>query len=126
MLDIFERITGKRQNYAMMKPGGVRRDIFEEDFPWIKKILKGLIPKIDMFRGAIMDDPVIRARTEGVGVLTKDDVRDYCAVGPTARASGVNIDIRRDDPYAAYNKVEWQVCTYEGGDVFSKAVVRVL
>ena len=100
--------------------------MFEEDFPWIKKTLKGLVPKLDMFKGAIMDDPVIRMRTEGVGVLTKEDARDYCIVGPTARASGVNIDIRRDDHYAAYDKVEWQVCTHEGGDVFSKAVVRIL
>ena len=55
-----------------------------------------------MFHAAIMDDPVIQARTKGVGVLTPEDIRNYCAVGPLARASGVNIDIRRDAPYAAY------------------------
>ncbi len=47
------------------------------------------------------DDPVIHARTKGVGVLTRQDILDYAAVGPTARASGVDIDVRRDDPYAA-------------------------
>lgn len=126
VLDIFERIAGNRQNYAMMKPGGVRRDMDEEDFPWIKKTLKSLIPKFDMFKGAVMDDPVIRARTERVGALTKKDVHDYSAVGPTARASGVSIDVRKDDPYAAYDKVEWKVITQEAGDVFAKAVVRIL
>ena len=126
VMDIFERVAGNRQNYAMMKPGGVRRDMFEEDFPWIKKTLKDLIPKFDMFKGAVMDDPVIHARTEGVGVLTREDIRQYSAVGPTARASGVAIDIRKDDPYAAYDKVEWKVITHEGGDVYSKAVVRIL
>ncbi|MFA4990970.1 MAG: nickel-dependent hydrogenase large subunit [Candidatus Omnitrophota bacterium] len=126
VLDIFECVAGNRQNYAMMKPGGVRRDMSKEDFPWIKKTLQGLLSKFDMFKGAIMDDPVIRARTEGVGVLTKDDVKTYCVVGPTARASGVAIDVRKDDPYAAYDKVKWNVVTQEKGDVFSKTVVRVL
>lgn len=126
VLDIFERVTGNRNHYAMFKPGGVRRDMYEEDFQWIKKTLKDLVPKIDMFKGAVMDDPVIRARTEAVGVLTKEDVHDYSVIGPTARASGVSIDIRRDDPYAAYDRVEWKVITQEGGGVFAKAIVRIL
>jgi membrane-bound hydrogenase subunit alpha len=126
VLDIFEKITGNRQHYAMFKPGGVRRDLDESDFPWIKKTLKGLIPKFDMFKGAVIDDPVIRARTEGVGTLTKADIQDYSCVGPTARASGVAIDIRKDEPYAAYDRVEWNIITHNGGDVFSKAVVRIL
>ncbi|MBU4342782.1 MAG: nickel-dependent hydrogenase large subunit [Candidatus Omnitrophica bacterium] len=126
VLDIFERITGNRNHYAMFKPGGVRRDFYEEDFPWIKKTLKSLIPKFDMFKGAVLDDPIIRARTEGIGILTRQDVHDYSVVGPTARASGVGIDVRKDDPYAAYDKVEWKVITHEGGGVFAKAVVRIL
>jgi len=73
-----------------------------------------------------MDDPVIHARTKGVGILTKQDIIDYAAVGPTARASGVAIDIRKDDPYAAYPLVDWKVITAEEGDVFAKAEVRLL
>ncbi|MBU1853359.1 MAG: nickel-dependent hydrogenase large subunit [Candidatus Omnitrophica bacterium] len=126
VLDICERITGNRNHYAMFKPGGVRRDMHEEDFPWIKKTLKDLIPKFDMFKGAVMDDPVIHARTKGIGVLTKQDVHDYSVVGPTARASGVDIDVRKDDPYGAYDRVEWKVITHNGGGVFAKAVVRIL
>ncbi len=126
VLDIFERITGNRNHYAMFKPGGVRRDILEEDIPWIKKTLTDLIPKFDMFKGAVMDDPVIHARTKGVGVLTKQDVHDYSVVGPTARASGVGIDVRKDDPYAAYDKIDWKMISNEGGGVFAKAAVRIL
>jgi len=73
-----------------------------------------------------MDDPVIHARTKGVGILTKQDIIDYGAVGPTARASGVAIDVRKDDPYAAYPLVNWKVITSEAGDVFAKAEVRLL
>ncbi|MDH5174470.1 MAG: nickel-dependent hydrogenase large subunit [Elusimicrobiota bacterium] len=126
VLDIFERITGNRQHYAMMKVGGVRRDIESDDIPGIWKMVDGLLPALDMFKGAVMDDPVIHARLKGVGILTKEDVVAYGAVGPTARASGVAIDVRKDDPYAAYPLVDWQVITQEEGDVFAKAVVRIL
>jgi len=126
VLDIFELISGNRNHYSMMKPGGVRRDIRDQDIPQIKKCVDDLVPILDMFKGAVMDDPVIQARTKKVGVLTKDQAIAYSVVGPTARASGVNIDIRRDFPYAAYSRVAWNVITQEDGDVFAKLIVRVL
>ncbi len=126
VLDILELITGNRQHYGMMTVGGVRRDIHQKDIPGIKKMAKDLIPVLDMFKGAVIDDPVIHARTKGVGVLTKEEAIDYCVVGPTARASGISIDIRKDDPYGAYDRVEWEVITQKEGDIFAKLVVRVL
>lgn len=126
VLDIFEKITGNRNNYAMFKIGGVRRDIPNVHISDIRKMLDKVKPKVDLLTGAVMDDPVIHARTKGVGILTKEDIIDYAAVGPTARASGIPIDIRRDDPYAAYPLVDWKVITAEGCDVFAKAEVRLL
>lgn len=126
VLDIFEKISGNRQHYAMMKLGGVRRDIDSTDIPWIVKELGILDKGLEMFHGVFLDDPVIQARTKGVGVLTPEDIKNYCAVGPLARASGVSIDTRRDSPYAAYGMIDWQVQTYQGGDIFAKAVVRIL
>lgn len=126
VLDLFEMITGNRNSYAMFKIGGVRRDIPNAMIPAIRKELDALKPKLDLLTGAVMDDPVIHARTKGVGVLTREDIIDYGAVGPTARASGVAIDTRRDDPYAAYPLVDWNVITAETGDVFAKAEVRLL
>jgi len=126
VLDIMEEVTGNRNNYAMMKVGGVRRDILEEDLPKIKKMVEGLRRPLDMLVGAVLDDPVIHARTKGIGVLTPEDARIYGAVGPTARASGLAIDVRRDEPYAAYDRVEWKVITWESGDVFAKVAVRLL
>jgi NADH-quinone oxidoreductase subunit D len=126
ILDLFERITGNRNNYAMFRIGGVRRDISTSQIPEIKKVLDTLKPKADLLTGAIMDDPVIHARTKNVGILTKEDIRNFGAVGPTARASGIAIDVRKDDPYAAYPLVNWKVITSEGCDVFAKAEVRLL
>ena len=69
---------------------------------------------------------MINCCVKGVGVLSKQDIIDYGAVGPTARASGVAIDVRKDDPYAAYPLVNWKVITAEAGEVFAKAQVRLL
>lgn len=126
ILDLFEIITGNRNSYAMFKIGGVRRDIPNNLVPTIQKNLDALKPKLDLLIGVVMDDPVIHARTKGVGVLTKQDIINFAAVGPTARASGVAIDVRQDDPYAAYPLVNWKVITAEEGDVFAKVAVRLL
>ena len=126
VLDLFEMITGNRNSYAMFKIGGVRRDIENSKIDKITEILDLIKKKTDMLVGAVMDDPVIHARTKGVGILSKEDIINYGAVGPTARASGVAIDVRRDDPYAAYPLVNWKVITAKEGDVFAKAEVRLL
>ncbi len=126
LLDILEEISGNRQHYAMFKIGGVRRDIPDNGLTNYIAEIKKLIPVLDMFKGAVMDDPTIHSRTKGVGVLTKDDILNYCALGPTARASGVDIDVRRDEPYAAYPLVDWKVIVCENGDIFDKLIVRVL
>ena len=124
--DIMETVTGNRQSYAMMKVGGVRRDIEKDHIPYILKRLDELLPKLDMIKGAVLDDPVLHARLKGVGILTKEDAIDYSALGPTSRASGIDADVRRDHPYAAYDRIEWNVITQKEGDVFAKAVVRIL
>jgi len=126
ILDLFEIISGNRNSYAMFKIGGVRRDISQEQIKQARKIINDVKKKNQLLTGAVMDDPVIHARTKGVGILTKEDVMNYAAVGPTARASGWDIDVRRDDPYAAYNMIDWKVITAEAGDVFAKAQVRLL
>ncbi|HKK41069.1 MAG TPA: nickel-dependent hydrogenase large subunit [Bacteroidales bacterium] len=126
VLDLFEKITGNRNNYAMFKIGGVRRDIPDSSIGDIRKLLDILKPKADLLTGAVMDDPVIHARTKNIGILSREDIMNYGAVGPTARASGVDMDVRKDDPYAAYPLVNWKVITAEEGDVFAKARVRLL
>lgn len=126
VLDLFEIISGNRNSYAMFKIGGVRRDIERGKFATIRKEMDKLKKKLDLLTGAVMDDPVLHTRLKGVGIMTYEDCVDYAAVGPTARASGVDIDVRRDDPYAAYPLVDWKVITAEAGDVFAKTEVRLL
>lgn len=126
ILDIAELITGNRNHYCMMMPGGVRRDLKDQDHAPFLKTLDEIEKFTDMITKAILDDPVLQARTKGVGILTKADAIDLCVVGPVARASGVAIDIRKDHPYAAYPLVNFNIITQTDGCVFSKAVVRLL
>ena len=128
VLDCFEMVTGNRNNYAMFKVGGVRRDLKDEDIPILKKAMDELNPSIDMFRKAIADDPIIKMRLKDAGTLTKDQAIDWCVVRPTARASGVNIDIRRDEPYGVFllNTVDWNVVLEKDGDIYAKTMVRIL
>ena len=79
-----------------------------------------------MLTKAVLDDPVLHARLKGVGILSKEDAVNYAVTGPTARGSDVAIDVRHDDPYAAYGDLDWKVISQPKGDVFDKAVVRLL
>jgi membrane-bound hydrogenase subunit alpha len=126
VLDLLEEITGNRNNYGNVKVGGCREDVPDELKPRIIAELDKIEKKMEMLTKAVLDDPVLHARLKGVGVLKKEDAIRYCVLGPTARASGVDIDVRRDDPYAAYGLLDWKVITQTEGDVFAKAVVRLL
>jgi len=126
VLDMFEIISGNRNHYAMSKIGGVRRDIKEEDIPILQKKLDEVAKAMDMFKGAVIDDPIIGARLKNVGILTKQQAIDWCVVGPTARASDVDMDVRRDDPYGVFDRLKWKVIVEKKGDVFAKTIVRIL
>jgi NADH-quinone oxidoreductase subunit D len=126
ILDVMEILSGNRNNYAMFRPGGVRRDIKAEDIPGVIKKIDSIVPTLEMLKKAVVDDPVLHARTKNVGVLTKEQALDYGALGPTARAAGVARDVRKDSPYAAYDQVEWNMIVMKNGDVFDKLAVRVL
>jgi len=126
VLDLLEEITGNRNNYGNVKVGGCREDIPDEIIPKINAELDEIEKKTDMLTKAVLDDPVLHARLKGVGILSKADAIAYGTVGPTARGSGLDIDVRRDDPYAAYGDLDWKVISQPDGDVFAKAVVRLL
>ncbi|MHC4738810.1 MAG: hydrogenase large subunit [Planctomycetota bacterium] len=126
VLDLLEEITGNRNNYGNVKVGGCREDIPNELIPKILKELDEIEKKTEMLTKAVLDDPILHARLKGVGILKKEDAINYAVTGPTARGSGVGIDVRADDPYGVYSELDWKVIVQEEGDVFAKAVVRLL
>ncbi|MCK5600033.1 NADH-quinone oxidoreductase subunit C [bacterium] len=127
VLDLCEQISGNRNHYAMMRIGGVRKDIFNSEIDAMKEKTASLVPIFDLFKGAVIDDPVIHARTKNIGVLSKEEAINYCVTGPTARPSGLDQDIRKIDILnGAYQLVEWDVIVCQNGDIFDKTVCRVL
>ena len=122
---VAEKITGNRKTYGLCVVGGVRWDITAELKSELSNVLDKLEAEWTPLVGAVSRDKNIQKRTRGVGVADKIVVKNAGAVGPVARAAGVDIDCRRDHPYAAYDRVSFDVITAEGCDVWSRVVVRM-
>jgi len=124
VLDIFDMTTGGRVIFSVCKIGGVRKDIDEEKLKKIVEILDGMEDEIRSITKVFMNDSSVKHRTVGVGVLSKDDVFDLGCVGPMARASGVEMDMRKDG-YAAYKHIDFNIVTENGGDCYARTNVRI-
>ncbi|MDD4894149.1 MAG: nickel-dependent hydrogenase large subunit [Candidatus Omnitrophica bacterium] len=125
VMDILALLTGNRVNYGINTIGGVRRDISEEEKQEILKGINILEERTKYYIEVATEETTIIKRLSGVGVLNYDDTLRLDAVGPTARASGVQRDVRKDDPYAAYSEMDFNVITDNHGDVYGRTVVRV-
>ncbi len=121
---IAEKITGNRKTYALCLIGGVRHDLTPE----LKAELRGVLDRLETewapVVAAVLKDRNLQKRTRGIGVADPAACKRSGLVGPVARAAGVDLDCRRDHPYAAYARVDFQVITADGGDVWSRLVVR--
>jgi len=125
-LDIMDELSGGRVAHAVNVIGGVRIDVGESLVDSILVRLDELERKIETFLGVIQHERTFRARTRNVGHLSAEQIRRYCVVGPVARASGADVDVRRDTPYAAYDRLRFNVITSDEGDVWARALVRTL
>lgn len=119
-----EQITGNRKTYGMNLVGGVRRDIDAETADKILKTLAKIEEETRELVSAAVEDNSLKMRLEKVGMLSKEDARKICVVGPTARASGVAIDARQDRPYLAYPDLDFKIAVQEGCDIWARTLVR--
>jgi membrane-bound hydrogenase subunit alpha len=125
VMDILALLTGNRVNYGMNTIGGVRRDVTQDQIPQILAAVDTLEERTKYYIQVGTEEITLRERLSGVGVVSKDDAIRLGAVGPTARASGVNRDVRRDDPYAAYGELNFEVITDNHNDVYGRTLVRL-
>lgn len=126
VMDTLELISGNRVNYAINTIGGVRRDITDAMKPKILDCIKIVEERTQYYLGVASTEVTFLRRTEGVGKLTKEKAIELCAVGPNARGSGVEYDVRKNDPHAAYPYLDFKLITSDLGDVLGRTVVRVL
>jgi Ni,Fe-hydrogenase III large subunit len=125
VMDALESISGKRGNYSMNRIGGVNRDITDPET--VRKVAR---ETREVVAGTLIPlfttDSTVAARCRGVGRLSREDAISYGAVGPVARSSGIDTDLRRDCPYLAYGSLSFTVPTQPEGDVLARVVVRAL
>ena len=125
VLDLVETITGNRVITAFNKIGGVSRDLDGQTASRALKALKDLRKKMSFYKEVFENDPTLNLRTKGVGVLRPPDAVKLCTVGPVSRGSGIAEDVRKDDPYAAYGEMPFDVVTYANCDSWARLMVRV-
>ena len=122
--DLLEYLTGNRMNYLINTIGGVRRDIATEKAEKIRKVMDNMKALSNYLLALFDDNGSFTKKTKGIGILPKEKALDLGAVGPTLRGSGIKSDVRKDDPYAAYGELDFEVVTEEDGDVRGKSLVR--
>jgi len=125
IMDLTELITGNRVISSSMTVGGVRQDINEPAITKMKAELVVLRKRMEFYQNLYHNEPSMKMRTQNVGKLSKEDALKLCVVGPVARASGVEIDVRKDDPYEAYGEIPFKVITRTEGDTYARLMIRL-
>jgi len=120
-----ELLTGSRKTYGINIVGGVRRDIDEDKKKKALEVLKNVREEYKKFVEVLTSVPEIVKRATGTGILPKEDARALSVVGPTARGSALNRDVRKDYPYFAYKYASFKVPVYTEGDNLARLLVRV-
>ncbi|WOF15802.1 NADH-quinone oxidoreductase subunit D [Methanoplanus sp. FWC-SCC4] len=123
VLDAMEETTGGRVIQSSCKVGGVRKDISDSKLKEMILDLEKMAPEIEELNNVFFDESTVKHRTKGIGMLSKEEAYDLGAVGPTARGSGIAIDIR-DTGYAAYGDLDFKPVTENGCDCYSRCMVR--
>ena len=126
IIDIFEKMTGGRVHHNFNKIKTVRFDFEHGNKEFILKRLSSVKKKIIDYLGEINSDNVIRSRLKDVGIITNNDAKRFCLIGPVARASGVSCDVRKyDPPYKIYKAFDFEEVIDDGGDSFARTYVRL-
>jgi NADH-quinone oxidoreductase subunit D/NADH-quinone oxidoreductase subunit C/D len=126
ILDIFEAVSGSRMMCNYFRFGGVARDLPDGIIEKIKPLVfERLNRKMDELEMYITHNEIVKARSEGVGVLTAEKAIAFSTCGPLLRASGVPYDLRRADPYSIYNRFEFDVAVRYHGDVYDRYLLRM-
>jgi NADH-quinone oxidoreductase subunit D len=127
VIDLFARISGSRLTYNYVRPGGVAFDV--PDDTWIEDVrefCRTVLQQFDEYDRLFFGNVITKNRTKGIGTVSAEDAINMSLSGPSLRGSGVDFDLRRDEPYAMYDRVSFNVVLGENGDVFDRARCRLL
>ncbi|MEE8473491.1 MAG: NADH-quinone oxidoreductase subunit D [Dehalococcoidia bacterium] len=126
LLDLFEMVCGQRLTYNYMRFGGVSHDVPPEFLPALKRFVAEMPGFIDEYDQLLAENEILLVRAQGVGILPRELALNASVSGPVARASGIEWDIRRADPYLVYDKFDFDIPTGTVGDCYDRYRVRIL
>lgn len=125
MQDSLEVVSGQRITHGLFTVGGIRRDVTPAQADFILRKLEAMDRTVPAFFDMALSNDVLVGRLEGVGVLSLENAVKLGAIGPTARGSGLGIDVRKNSPYDAYGDVDWDIVTEAGGDCLARMKVKM-
>lgn len=125
ILDLFEMTCGQRLTFNYIRIGGVSKDIPKEFIPRCREVVKEIREKLKDYEGLLNKNPIWRARTVGVGVISAERAIAWGLSGHALRACGVDYDIRKVDPYSIYDRFDFEIPIRQNGDNYDRYIVRL-
>ena len=125
ILDLFEMVTGVRMHTRYFQAGGLAEDIPRGFYAQARAFCERMPKAVDEYEAILSRNAIWLERTRGIGLLSTDDAIALGQSGPMLRASGVNWDLRRNEPYLYYDQVDFDVPVYHGGDVYDRYRVHM-
>src|SRR5262245_54918676 len=125
LLNLNEMLAGFRLFPSYMRVGGLREDLPRGFLGAVKAFLDAFPAKLDEYEDLLTQNTIYQQRTQGVGVISKDDAIAYSLVGPIGRAAGSDYDVRKYFPFLGYDQLDFAVPTRTTGDVYGRYQVRV-
>ena len=125
VLSFLEKVTGLRMNHNFIRPGGTAADLpagWQHD---VLDLVEVLPPRLDEYDILLTGQPIYTDRTQGVGVITPEQAIALSATGPLLRSTGVEWDLRRNQPYMFYDQVDFDVVVGQYGDAFDRYAIRL-
>jgi len=125
VLDLFEMLTGARLTHSFARIGGVAKDLPDGFEHRCRKVIDFLPKRVAEYERIIKHNRIYYKRAKGVGIFTAEDCYAWRVTGPPLRSAGVARDLRKDEPYAAYAEVDFEVAVEYNADVYDRFLVRM-
>lgn len=125
ILSLFEELSGQRMMYNYYTFGGLRHDVTNDWLDKIASFAKTMPRKIQDYEEIITNNPIFVTRTRDIGVISKHAALQYSITGPNLRASGINLDYRKQNPYLVYDELDFNAIVAHNGDSLDRYKVRI-